>query len=54
MRLMEGEEVIHELRPAPAVLVIWLFSRCLPSLIAGLPIGIDTSAGASPVEVAVR
>jgi uncharacterized membrane protein YdbT with pleckstrin-like domain len=29
MRLHEGERLIHELHPEPAVVVVWLFTKCL-------------------------
>jgi len=39
MRLMEGENTIHELRPAPNLLVIWFFTKCLPLGLIGLFLG---------------
>jgi len=36
MKLQEGETVIHELRPEPAVLGAWLFDKCLaPATVVG-------------------
>lgn len=31
MRLQEGETILHEARPKPAILWLWLFTKCLPS-----------------------
>ncbi|MFO7899196.1 MAG: PH domain-containing protein [Planctomycetota bacterium] len=31
MRLQTDEEVLHEVKPAPRLLVLWLFTRCLPA-----------------------
>jgi uncharacterized membrane protein YdbT with pleckstrin-like domain len=31
MRVQEGEEALHELRPEPGVLGIWFFTRCVPA-----------------------
>ncbi len=46
MKLMEGEEVIHKLRPARSLLVIWFFTKCLPW-------GIATAALAAVVALIV-
>ncbi len=35
MRLQEGENIIHELRPEPKVLWIWLFTKCIPFAFVG-------------------
>ncbi len=37
MKLQKGEKVIHELRPEPRILVLWLFTKCL---LPTLPVGI--------------
>ncbi len=36
MKLMEGEEIVHELRPKPKLLVIWFFTKCLPWGLGGM------------------
>jgi uncharacterized membrane protein YdbT with pleckstrin-like domain len=35
MKLQEGENVIHELRPEGKVLGIWIFTKCLPAAFIG-------------------
>ena len=35
MKVQKGEEVVHEMRPERAILVIWFFSKCLPLALAG-------------------
>ncbi len=36
MRLQKGETLIQELRPEPAVLVVWLLDKCLiPAMVVG-------------------
>jgi len=35
MKLQEGENVIHELRPEPNVLGIWFFTKCLLAAFTG-------------------
>ena len=39
MKLQEGEEILHELRPESAVLLLWLFSKALPIGLAGGAVG---------------
>ncbi len=29
MKLQEGEEILHEMKPEGSVLVIWFFTKCL-------------------------
>lgn len=36
MKLQQGEEILLQTRPAPAVIVIWFFTRCLPLAIIAL------------------
>jgi len=38
MKPMEGENIIHELRPARNLLVIWFFTKCLPLGFIGLAV----------------
>lgn len=35
MRLQQGENIIHELRPEPQVLAIWFFAKCVPTAFLG-------------------
>ena len=35
MKLQEGESIIHELRPKPKVLWIWIFTKCFPFVFIG-------------------
>ena len=39
-KLIHDEEVLHELRPEPKLLVIWFFTRCLPFAFAGAGISL--------------
>ncbi len=36
MKLQEGENIVHELKPEPKILWIWFFTRCLPLCIIGI------------------
>jgi uncharacterized membrane protein YdbT with pleckstrin-like domain len=54
MRLQEGEHVIHELRPEPAVLAIWLFTKCLPATFGGAFLGFCIATFFSGVACAAR
>lgn len=35
MRLQQGENIIHELRPEPQVLGIWFITKCVPTACVG-------------------
>lgn len=35
MKPQEGEDIIHQLRPEPNILVIWFFTKCLPTAFIG-------------------
>lgn len=35
MKLQEGENIIHELRPESKILGIWIFTKCLPAAFIG-------------------
>ncbi|MHC4693967.1 MAG: hypothetical protein ACYS67_14595, partial [Planctomycetota bacterium] len=39
MKVQEGEEILHEVRPERAVLWIWLFSKALPVGLVGGGVG---------------
>jgi len=35
MKLQEEEDIIHELRPEPNILIIWFFTKCLSTALVG-------------------
>lgn len=36
MKVQDGENIIHEMRPEPQILVIWFFTKCLAAAFAGM------------------
>lgn len=36
MRLQEGEQILHELRPESSLLTIWFFTKAIPAAVVGI------------------